>query len=403
MSRTEEAKPDEWTDVVGNQEARDGFLRWLGEWKPGQAKRAALLYGPPGTGKTATVQIAARKLGYNLVELNASDVRTKDIIMERVYPASRSRSLYNERNVILLDEIDGLHQRQDSGGASAVLKLVNSTRTPVVLVANNPWDPSLRDIRAKCEMFKFTRLRKDSIIRKLRLDANKLGISVSDDALDRIAERARGDMRSALADLGALAAGGVVGAETASRILQERTREEDIFEALRGAMRSTSLYEARSHLSSSGLQVDEITDWVYGNIENMAETPDDFWLLANVAAESNYLSALMRKLRTWMLISYIYDILSLGLMTCGRNATGWVKLGRPSRVSQRWARLAKARERAALAIEIGNQLHERRPVVISQVIPLLEFIGGHTTNKGAVRAASPRSTAKRRSSKARGR
>jgi len=406
MRSNEEVPSDEWADLVGNQETRDSFLRWLNGWRPELAKKAALIYGPPGTGKTATVQLAARKLGYNLVELNASDVRTKDALMEQVYPASRSRSLYNERNVILLDEIDGLHHRQDSGGASAILKLISDTETPVVLVANNPWEPSLRDIRAKSEMFKFTRLRKDLIIRRLRSIATKLGLSVSDVVLDKIAERARGDMRSAMADLQALASGEATpGEEAASRILQERTKEEDIFEALRGAMQSKSVYEARTHLSNSGLQVDDIVDWVYGNIENIAGNPDDFWLLSRAVAESDYLSALMMRLRTWMLIPYIYDILSVGLVACGRGATGWVRLGMPSKISQRWARYAKAKERAALAVDIGTQLHERRSVVVRETIPLLGIIGRTvtTTGRGKWRAARPKSLARSRRSKARGR
>jgi len=406
MRPTEEEPSDEWADLVGNQETRDNFLRWLDRWKSGQTKKAALIYGPPGTGKTATVQFAARKLGYNLVELNASDVRTKDALMERVYPASRSRSLYNERNVILLDEIDGLHRRQDTGGASAILKLIRDTETPVVLVANNPWEPSLRDIRGRSEMFKFTRLRKDLIIKRLTATAAKLGLSVNEMVLEGIAERARGDMRSAMADLQALASGGATpGEEAASWILQERIKEEDIFEALRGAMQSKSLYEARTHLSNTGLQVYDIIDWVYGNAENIAASPDEFWLLSRAVAEADYLSALMKRLRTWMLISYIYDILSVGLVACGRGATRWMRLGMPNRISHRWARYAKAKERAALAVDIGTQLHERRSVVVQETIPLLGIIGRRVTTTGRERgkATRPKSSVRSRRSKARGR
>ena len=375
MRWTEQFKPDDWSEIVGNEESRKQFLQWLSKWSDERSKRAGLLYGPPGTGKTITVEIAARKLGYNLIELNASDVRTKDVLMEEIYPASRSLSLYSQRNLILLDEIDGLHQRQDTGGAAAVLKLIDGTNSPVVLTANDPWKASLREIRLKSQTFELKRLRRDSVIKRLRSIAKSQSLVVEDRALDRIAEKSHGDMRGAISDLEALASSGsVLDEETVSQILQDRTQGESIFEAIRGAMHSRSVQEARNHLSSTGLMVDDLVDWVYGNIENLVGDPDTLDVLAGAVADSDYLSALMRRGRTWAFIPYILDILSVGLMACGRSGPSWVKLQMPSKVSQRWARLAKEKERAAEAREIGEQLHERRAVVRSQVIPLLERV-----------------------------
>ena len=375
MRWTEQFKPDDWSQIVGNEESREQFLQWLSKWSPERGKKAALLYGPPGTGKTITVEIAAKKLGYNLIELNASDVRTKDVLMDEIYPASRSLSLYRQRNLILLDEIDGLHQRQDTGGAAAVLKLIDETVSPIVLTANDPWKPSLREIRLKSQTFELKRLRRDSVIKRLRMITNSQALTVEDRALEVIAEKSHGDMRSAISDLEALASrGSVLGEETVSQILQDRIQEESIFEAIRGAMHSRSVHEARNHLSSTGLMVDDLIDWVYGNIENLAEGPDTLNVLARAVADSDYLSALMRRGRTWAFIPYILDILSVGLMASGRSGPSWVRLQMPLKISQRWARLAKERERATEAKEIGEQLHERRAVVRSQIIPLLDRI-----------------------------
>ncbi|HYA21808.1 MAG TPA: AAA family ATPase, partial [Thermoproteota archaeon] len=299
MRWTEQFKPDDWSQIVGNEESREQFIHWLDKWSPEHGKKAGLLYGPPGTGKTITVEIAAKRLGYNLIELNASDVRTKDVLMNEIYPASRSFSLYGKRNLILLDEIDGLHQRQDTGGAAAVLKLIEGTNSPVVLTANDPWKPSLREIRLKSQTFELKRLRKDSVTKRLRAIAKSQSLTVSDSALDRIAEKSHGDMRSAISDLEALASrGSVLEEETVSQILQDRIHEENIFEAIRGAMHSRSVQEARNHLSGTGLMVDDLVDWVYGNLENLDGDIDTLNVVARAVADSDYLSALMRKERT---------------------------------------------------------------------------------------------------------
>ena len=42
--------------------------------------RACLISGPPGIGKTSTIRIVAKALGFSLLELNASDNRSKKTI-----------------------------------------------------------------------------------------------------------------------------------------------------------------------------------------------------------------------------------------------------------------------------------------------------------------------------------
>lgn len=39
--------------------------------------RAALISGPPGVGKTSAAHLVGRSLGFNIVEFNASDTRSK--------------------------------------------------------------------------------------------------------------------------------------------------------------------------------------------------------------------------------------------------------------------------------------------------------------------------------------
>ena len=42
--------------------------------------RAVLISGPPGIGKTTSAHLMAKQAGYNPIELNASDARSKKLI-----------------------------------------------------------------------------------------------------------------------------------------------------------------------------------------------------------------------------------------------------------------------------------------------------------------------------------
>lgn len=46
--------------------------------------RSCLISGPPGIGKTSAVRIIAHKLNFDVLELNASDTRSKTSIEERL-------------------------------------------------------------------------------------------------------------------------------------------------------------------------------------------------------------------------------------------------------------------------------------------------------------------------------
>jgi replication factor C subunit 1 len=55
--------------------------------------RACMISGPPGIGKSSTAKIVAKELGFSILELNASDNRSKKTIEALLKDTSTSSSI----------------------------------------------------------------------------------------------------------------------------------------------------------------------------------------------------------------------------------------------------------------------------------------------------------------------
>ena len=98
--------------------------------------RVLLLSGPPGLGKTTMAHVLARHCGYHPLEINASDDRTEEQLIEKVRGAVEYRESgwgnagmkAEKPHCLIIDEIDGV--MEGSGGAiTALLKLVAAETT----------------------------------------------------------------------------------------------------------------------------------------------------------------------------------------------------------------------------------------------------------------------------------
>jgi len=70
--------------MIGNEDSRASIIEWFAKWKKGT--KPILLVGPPGIGKTTIAYLTAKQFGYDMIGLNASDVRSKPRITEILSP-----------------------------------------------------------------------------------------------------------------------------------------------------------------------------------------------------------------------------------------------------------------------------------------------------------------------------
>ena len=74
----EKYRPVTLSGVVGNVSAIAEIKEWAQSWKDGKpVSKAIIVHGPPGTGKSASGYALAYDMGWEILELNASDQRRK--------------------------------------------------------------------------------------------------------------------------------------------------------------------------------------------------------------------------------------------------------------------------------------------------------------------------------------
>lgn len=324
----EKHRPKSRNSLVGNSEAIDSLKSWIKSWeKRVPKKKAALLVGPPGTGKTASVGALAFDLDLEIVEFNSSDKRNKGNIETLVWRAASQQTLDGRGRIILLDEVDGLSGTSDRGGVSAILKVIKESVHPIVMTANDPDSPRLKDLYNVCQVFRYSPIQHDDIVRVLGMIATDNEAELSTEALDQIADGAAGDLRAAIADLEAHIKRG----NLKEVVKSFRNQRYDAQITLRRLFMSVDPVMARNILSDSDLDYESLLLWVEENIHlhmigahELAKGYDGI-SLADMA-----LGRIMR-FQNWRLLSYMFDFLADN-MAMSRSETPFrkVEYSRPS-------------------------------------------------------------------------
>ena len=233
---SEKYRPTSLDQMIGDPKEREKLVAWVKKWKRGA--KSALLVGPPGTGKTTTVHLTAALMGLQLVELNASDARTKEKLSRIMGELIGSQSLTGKRTLIFLDEVDGLAGRADYGAVEYIKEAVRKSENPIVMAANSPESDEVRKLAGVTTKVEFSRTSKEALVKHLREIAEEEGSPSTEEELASIAEAANGDVRVAI---NFLQSGGAAGKDVE---LTVRESIEAFFSAsdVRSAQRALRAY-----------------------------------------------------------------------------------------------------------------------------------------------------------------
>lgn len=315
-------RPKSFEELVGNTGTLRALEAWIQSWIDGKpSSAAALLIGPPGVGKTASVGALSHDYDLELVEFNSSDKRNKGSIENQVWKAATQQTLDGRLRLLLLDEVDGLSGTSDRGGVGAILKIIESTVHPIVMTANDPSSPRLKDLLKKCQVFNFVPLDLEEMVAVIRDIAVRHNAQFSDETLESIADKSGGDLRAAISDLETVSVGGGITEED----LPYRDSQRDIKEGLSRLFMTTDPETAKRVVSELDIDHGELLLWLEENAHLHLTTPEeleqglDFLSLADLA-----LGRIMRR-QNWKLLAYVYDFLAVGMAT-SRKVTPYRKV-----------------------------------------------------------------------------
>lgn len=382
----EKYRPKKVDEVVGNKQSVQSFLEWMKKWELGKLpeKNALLLYGPAGVGKTSLVLAYANEHDYDVVEVNASDwrdeLRMKSIVGESSLQATLDGTT---KKIILIDEVDGVAGREDAGGIAALKRIIDETRIPLVLVANNPWDPKLAPIRDRCLMLEFRRLRKSEVLGRLRHIAKAEEIQVSDAILQKLAERSEGDLRSAINDFQAITGGRKVVDESVIEALGTRNRVKQIFEALRVIFNAKSIRAARAALEGLEVDLDSVYTWLLDNAPLQIPDPNDLADSFEALARADVYFSRINQKQEWKLIRYAVPMMTGGLAISRRHKpSGFTKFTFPPKIRFMQQTSREREIRKAIASKIAAKLHLSTSKAMMYMLPYISVIMTHDGGVG---------------------
>ncbi|KAL9078772.1 MAG: hypothetical protein Q9157_002324 [Trypethelium eluteriae] len=212
--------PTQITQICGNKTQVDKLQRWLKAFPKNQRTgfklagadgsgtyRAVIIHGPPGIGKTTAAHLVAKLEGYDVVESNASDTRSKKLVESGLKGVLGTTSLLGyfagdgqaveeskKKLVLIMDEVDGM-SAGDRGGVGALAAVCKKTQIPMILICNDRRLPKMKPFDFVTYSLPFHRPTTDQIRSRIMTIAYREGLKMPAPVIDALIEGSGADIR----------------------------------------------------------------------------------------------------------------------------------------------------------------------------------------------------------------
>jgi replication factor C large subunit len=361
--------PVKTEEVVGQKSAISTVKEFITNYRPGD--KPLLLHGPPGSGKNAIVHAVASESNFELVEINASDKRNAEAVRTIVGSASKQASLFNKSKVILVDEVDGLYGVQDRGAIPEMMRVISSSKFPMIFTANNPWVKKLSSLRKGSKRVQLRKLTVEDLVSILKKICEAENIGYDMVVLKQLAESSKGDARAAINDLQTLSSNKkkITLADTSA--LGHRETKKSVSDALSEIFKGSSKPSVFELCDKS---FEESLLWLAENLPNEYNSAEEVADAYNQLSRADVMLGRIRRWQYWRFKYYASIFASTGVSSVRKSAkTGWTTYKNPSRIIKLWRTKSIRVKRKEISKKVAEHCHCSTRIA-SRYFPVLRMI-----------------------------
>lgn len=338
-------------------------------------KKAAILHGPIGVGKSSSAYAVANEHNLEVLETNASDFRNAEQIELKAGNAIRQQSLFSKGKLILVDDIDGLSGTGDRGGVQAITNLIEGSRFPIVLTAENIYIDKLRSLARKCNAIKFEALGYDAIFGILRKICDGENIKCNDDVLKALSYRSAGDARAAINDLQSLTDESKAISVESIEGLYDRNRRNTIINALKLVLKTTDFKTSLTAFENVDEDIDEQMLWLEENLPREYTKARDLAMAYDNLSKADVFHRRIRRWQHYRFYVYINALLTAGVsVSKERKYDDFVEYKPTQKLLRIWMLNQKLARKKAIAEKIAPKLHISSRKSLKNVMPYFHAI-----------------------------
>ncbi len=300
--------PKNVSEIVGQDSGINTIINFLTNFRKGNY---CLVQGPVGTGKTSSIYAIANEAGYEVLEINASDKRNKESLERLLNSATKQGSIFGNKRIVLVDEVDGLSGTKDRGALPSLIRIARSSPTPIIMTLQDATDRKYNSLRKHSVVSTFVPVLGDGVKKVLERICKEEGLSYDDDALRVISAKCGGDLRIAINDLQVLSVSGIT--RQAALELADRNREVKIKDALIRVLKTTDASVSMGSYDDINDNLDSLFSWLEYNIPFEYKKLQDLAKAYDAISQADVFNGRIRRWQYYRFYVYCYALLSAGV------------------------------------------------------------------------------------------